>query len=227
MWPYNHGRDVKRRNSRGIKWICGSHVTSSFFFYLSNFEQRTYILKTLCKHLNIFNFSPKNLKKHPPSKRKKKTSPGAAVSFGRPGEAVPSTGTVPVRAASCSASAAARAEAASAVTTADGATADVATAGAAASASQSEAESEAESESSTSSARGGGIRSERIKRVPVFYPGPVKWSEKWLQGTWKRTNRCFRMVIRLWSYSGCYAMGAKCSWRNISKQSTYSNSIVS
>lgn len=62
---------------------------------------------------------------------------------------------------------------------------------------------------------------------PVFYPGPVKWSEKWLQGKWKRTNRCFRMVIRLWSYSGCYAMGAKCSWRNISKQSTYSNSIVS
>lgn len=52
---------------------------------------------------------------------------------------------------------------------------------------------------------------------PVFYPGPVKW--KMAAGKWKRKNRCFRMVIRLWSYSGCYAMGAKCSWRNISKQS--------
>ena len=23
---------------------------------------------------------------------------------------------------------------------------------------------------------------------PVFYPGPVKWNEKWLQGKWKRKN---------------------------------------
>ena len=130
-------------------------------------------LKTLCKHPNIFNFSPLKLEETSTFQtKKKKTSPGAAVSFGRPGEAVPSTGTVPVRAASCSASAAARAEAASAVTTADGATAG----GGAPSESEAEsAESEAESESSTSSARGGGIRSERIKaRVPVFYPGPVK-----------------------------------------------------
>ncbi len=131
-------------------------------------------------------------------------SPGAAVSFGRPGEAVPSTGTT-VRAASCSASAAARAEAASTVTTADAAGATATATGTSESDPES-AESEPE-ESSTSSARGGGIRCSD----PLF-DGPQK--KRGPAGEVK--NGCRKKVLlgwwRLWSCIGCYAMSAKCSW---------------